>query len=155
MKHVVIIFLWFIVVVFSQIFIGLLFNNIYTPNLVLLLIIIIGYRFGEIEGSILGFIAGIITSLIWFEPMGISSFVFVVSGYLSAGLRNRLFLDKFWLCLISLFLLIFIVFLLGISFSFVLYNYTFKISFLSMTLDSILLSISFWTYIKYFYKKDF
>lgn len=53
------------------------------PDFALISVVCVGLLRGAEVGSGFGFIAGALVSLILFEPIGVSSFVFVLLGYLA------------------------------------------------------------------------
>jgi rod shape-determining protein MreD len=53
------------------------------PDFVLILVVCVGLLRGAEWGVGFGFVAGALVSLILFEPLGVSSFIFVLLGYLA------------------------------------------------------------------------
>lgn len=53
------------------------------PDFVLILVVCVGLLRGSELGAGFGFVAGALVSLILFEPIGVSSFIFVLLGYLA------------------------------------------------------------------------
>ena len=53
------------------------------PDFVLIIVVCVGLLRGASWGAVFGFVAGTLVSLILFEPLGLSSFVYVVLGYIA------------------------------------------------------------------------
>ncbi len=53
------------------------------PDFVLILVVCVGLLRGAEWGAGFGFVAGALVSLILFEPLGVSSFIFVLLGYVA------------------------------------------------------------------------
>ncbi|BBF42235.1 rod shape-determining protein MreD [Lachnospiraceae bacterium KM106-2] len=60
------------------------------PNLLLILIVAIGYMSGKVEGMFLGFFCGLIVDCMYGQVIGISALLYMLVGYL-VGICNKIY----------------------------------------------------------------
>ena len=65
--------------------------NIWRPDLILIIILFIGYKYGAISATIAGFILGIFQDSLSVSPVGISSFANCTVGFLAGSIREYKF----------------------------------------------------------------
>lgn len=65
--------------------------NIWRPDLVLIIILFIGYKYGALSATIVGFMLGIFQDSLSVSPIGISSFANCVIGFLAGSIREYKF----------------------------------------------------------------
>ena len=63
------------------------------PNLLVLVICIYGFFFGEKSGAMYGFFAGLLMDIFFGEMIGLNALILVIIGYLNGGLSD-LFYDE-------------------------------------------------------------
>ena len=69
-------------------FIPVIEINIWRPDLILIIIIFIGYKYGTITATITGFILGVFQDSLSVSPVGISSFANCIVGFLAGAMRE-------------------------------------------------------------------
>ena len=148
LKSIILVIFCSFTVMMIQSFVGLLCNNVYIPNLLIALVVIVGFRFGEVPGAICGFFMGLASASLWLEPLGIISFVMTLSGYAGGILQRRIFLDRFVYCYITFVLLLVALALVGYSLTFMLYHYEAKIVMTHLFMDALVTSICFTVYFR-------
>ena len=62
--------------------------NVWRPDLILIVTIIIGYKYGAITGILIGFILGLIQDSISVSPIGLSSLANCIIGFLSGNIKE-------------------------------------------------------------------
>lgn len=62
--------------------------NVWRPDLILIVILIIGYKYGPLSATLLGFIIGIFQDSLSANPVGISSFANCIVGFLAGTFRE-------------------------------------------------------------------
>lgn len=62
--------------------------NIWRPDLILIIILLIGHKYGPLTGTIVGFILGIFQDSLSASPIGISSFANCIIGFLAGSIRE-------------------------------------------------------------------
>lgn len=65
-----------------------------TPDILFILVCIIGFARGSTTGVIAGFIIGLIADLLGLTPIGLSSLLFCVTGYLTGTFDRNLFEEE-------------------------------------------------------------
>lgn len=74
-------------VVIQSIFVPFIEVNVWRPDLVLVIVLLIGKRFGALGGSTSGFILGIIQDSLAGMPVGITAMPKAIVGYASGKMR--------------------------------------------------------------------
>lgn len=148
LKSIILVIICSCAVIMIQSFVGLLCNSVYIPNLLITLVVIVGFRYGEVTGAICGFCIGLISASLWLEPLGITSFVMTLSGYAGGMLQRRIFLDRFVYCYITFVLLLLALALVGYSLTFMFYHYEAKIVMVHLFTDALVASICFTLYFR-------
>ena len=65
--------------------------NIWRPDLIVIIVIFIGYKYGAISATLAGFILGIFQDSLSASPVGISSFANCIVGFLAGSIREYKF----------------------------------------------------------------
>lgn len=65
--------------------------NIWRPDLLVIIVIFIGYKYGAISATLAGFILGIFQDSLSASPVGISSFANCIVGFLAGSIREYKF----------------------------------------------------------------
>lgn len=74
-------------IIFQSVFVPLIEINVWRPDVVLIIVLLIGKRFGSMPGSTGGFILGIIQDSLSGMPVGITALPKALAGYASGKLR--------------------------------------------------------------------
>lgn len=77
------------------------FNNI-KPDLALIFLVYIAFRYGNFEASIIGFAGGLMLDFISLSPLGFHSFIFVVIAFITSLGKDLVSTDSHLLHLLSL-----------------------------------------------------
>jgi rod shape-determining protein MreD len=62
--------------------------NFWRPDLILIIIIFIGHKYGPMTATIVGFVLGIFQDSLSVSPIGISSFANCIIGFLAGSIRE-------------------------------------------------------------------
>lgn len=65
--------------------------NIWRPDLILIVILFVGYKYGALSATLVGFVLGIFQDSLSASPVGISSFANCVIGFLAGSIREYKF----------------------------------------------------------------
>jgi rod shape-determining protein MreD len=65
--------------------------NIWRPDLIVIIVLFIGYKYGAISATLAGFILGIFQDSLSASPIGISSFANCIVGFLAGSIREYKF----------------------------------------------------------------
>jgi rod shape-determining protein MreD len=65
--------------------------NIWRPDLILIVILFIGYKYGAVSATLAGFVLGIFQDSLSVSPVGISSFANCITGFLAGSIREYKF----------------------------------------------------------------
>lgn len=65
--------------------------NIWRPDLILIVLLMIGYKYGAISATFVGFFIGIFQDSLSASPIGISSFSNCIIGFLAGSIREYKF----------------------------------------------------------------
>lgn len=118
MKRIICSFIMMIILYLIQ---TTIFNKItiagIKPNVVIILVVFIGYKYGKIPGMIMGFMTGLFLDLTESDYVGYYAAIYLTIGYL-VGFSNRLYNDDFTLIPLGLvgvsdFVLNFLVYIIG------------------------------------------
>lgn len=60
------------------------------PNVVIILVVLIGYKYGKIPGMLMGFFMGLFLDLTEYDYIGYYSLIYLIIGYL-LGFSNKLY----------------------------------------------------------------
>ncbi len=83
-------FLVLLLLMFIQVTIVPLFAiGLYTPDILLLWILFIAFRFGQIEATVAGFCAGLLQDIFASHLLGLSALTKTLSGFLAGYLYNE------------------------------------------------------------------
>ncbi len=74
-------------IIFQSIFVPLIEINVWRPDFVLIIVLLMGKRFGSMLGSTAGFVLGIVQDSLSGMPVGITALPKAVAGYASGKLR--------------------------------------------------------------------
>jgi len=119
------------VIVQSQ-FVPFMEINVWRPDLVLILVLFFGRRFGSIQGSTSGFILGLLQDALTSMPIGISALPKALSGYAAGKIKSlhlggNMYLVWFMLMIFihELIVYLFLQFKSEISYTFLVYSRVF------------------------------
>ncbi len=62
--------------------------NVWRPDLILIVVLFIGYKYGALAATLSGFILGIFQDSLSASPIGISSFANCIAGFLAGSFRE-------------------------------------------------------------------
>ena len=62
--------------------------NVWRPDLILIVILFMGYKYGAVTGTIVGFALGLFQDSLSANPIGISSFANSIVGFLAGSFRE-------------------------------------------------------------------
>jgi len=62
--------------------------NIWRPDLIIIIVLFIGYKYGAISATLVGFVLGIFQDSLSVSPIGISSFANCIIGFLAGSIRE-------------------------------------------------------------------
>ena len=87
------------------------------PNVVIILVVLIGYKYGKIPGMLMGFFMGLFLDLTEYDYIGYYSLIYLIIGYL-LGFSNKLYTNDSTLIPLGLvgasdFVLNFLIFITG------------------------------------------
>ena len=87
------------------------------PNVVIILVVLIGYKYGKIPGMLMGFFMGLFLDLTESDYIGYYSLIYLIIGYL-VGFSNKLYTNDSTLIPLGLvgasdFMLNFLIFITG------------------------------------------
>ncbi|MGD9898200.1 MAG: rod shape-determining protein MreD [Calditrichaceae bacterium] len=134
LKYFIFIFIAFGIssVVLQSVFVPFIELNVWRPDLVLVVVLLTGKRFGSVGGSTSGFLLGILQDALTSMPIGISALPKAVAGYASGKIKAvRLEGAVYYLMYVVLIFLheviyyLFIQFKIDISFTELIYSRVF------------------------------
>jgi rod shape-determining protein MreD len=139
-------------VVLQSLFVPIIEIGVWKPDLVLVIVLLIGKRFGATLGSTTGFILGLVQDSLTSLPVGITALPKVLAGYAAGKIKILKFEGTvlfLWFILISFlheFIFYFILqFKMDVSFTYLVYSRIFP----NTIYTSIMLSIVYWSTQKY------
>ncbi len=90
LKYYIFIFITFGLssVILQSVFVPFIEINVWRPDLVLVIVLLTGKRFGAVGGSTGGFLLGILQDALTSMPIGISALPKAVAGYASGKLKS-------------------------------------------------------------------
>ena len=118
MKRIICFFVMMIILYLIQ---TTIFNKITVagikPNVVIILVVLIGYKYGKIPGMLMGFFMGLFLDLTESDYIGYYSLIYLIIGYL-VGFSNKLYTNDSTLIPLGLvgasdFMLNFLIFITG------------------------------------------
>lgn len=88
LDYLKIIFIIIIAFLLQLYFVPVIVINVWRPDLILIVLLFIGYKYGAVSATLVGFFLGIFQDSLSVSPVGISSFANCVVGFLAGSIRD-------------------------------------------------------------------
>ncbi len=68
-----------------------------TPDITLILIMLLANQNGSMKGQVYGFFAGLLTDLLSSGPLGFFAFIYTMTGFISGRFKDQIILDSLFI----------------------------------------------------------